>query len=360
MLCTYASTAFIVPSLSSLRTATTLNVTMITQCADVAASPQRLGSRIGTLCSSATAGERASGSSSDVEEMSTARVIQIFRYPVKSARAESLSEAVVTPEGLEGDRRFLVTTGDGRYRTQREVPALATLDARVEGNVLSLRAGPRALNVTIRRSGNLAPASLFGTPLKLTDQGPEVGAWIGEWLTGVGSGDGNPLAKLQQSLFGPPYRLLRAPDPVPSSTPPLRGGAGLADLSPLLLVCEETLAELNARRAAEGKAPTSMARFRPNLVLRGCGKPHAEDMWIGRTLTIGAGANFRVTSACPRCGVPDVSQTSGVRDAAAKGPMGTLKSYRSRAGQGVLFGIYVAPVGTPAARVRVGDTVNVG
>ena len=99
-----------------------------------------------------------------------------------------------------------------------------------------------------------------------------------------------------------------------------------------------------------------MSRFRPNLVLSGCGRPHAEDAWT--FVRIGADADFTVNGPCPRCTVPDVGQQSGVRDTPGSGPMSTLKGYRSRAGAGVLFGIYLTPVKL-GARIRAGDMVEV-
>ena len=325
----------------------------------------RLGSRLGVATCTMEARDEAREEPNPGRKPPTqARLVDIIRYPVKSCRGEQLSDAVVTAEGLEGDRRFLVTAADGRYQTQRELPALATVEARVLGDSLQLRhatsSDARPINVTIRRAASpSASANLFGTPLKLTDQGPEAASWLSEAVVGGGTPT-NPLAKLQGALFGPPLKLLRAPDPVPGSPTPLRGGAGLADLSPLLLVCEESLAALNARRVAEGgKPPATMDRFRPNLVLRGCGPAHAEDAWS--RIRIGS-AEFRVTGPCPRCGVPDVAQSTGVRDAAAVGPMATLKAYRARPGAGVLFGIYVTPIlgggGAPGTRVRVGDEVE--
>jgi uncharacterized protein len=323
-----------------------------------------LGGRLGVATAMAMGSEAREEPDAGRDPPSPMRLVDLIRYPVKSCRGEALAEAVVTAEGLEGDRRFLVTAADGRYQTQREWPALATVEARVLGDSLQLRAqtAARPLNVTIRRTGPLTAASLFGSALQLTDQGPEAAAWLSEVIVGGGGGGGggagassfNPFAKLQEALFGPPLKLLRAPDPVPGSPSPLRGGAGLADLSPLLLVCEESLNALNAKRLSEGKLPAGMDRFRPNLVLRGCGVAHAEDTWT--SLSIG-GARFRVTGQCPRCGVPDVAQSTGVRDAAGAGPMSTLKSYRSRAGAGVLFGIYITPVGSGGS-VRVGDAVE--
>ena len=93
----------------------------------------------------------------------------------------------------------------------------------------------------------------------------------------------------------------------------------------------------------------------PNLVVSGCPHPHAEDTW--QTVTIG-GTTLRVTGPCPRCTVPDVAQQSGTVDTREIGPMRTLRGYRSRAGVGVAFGVYLRPE-TPGASVRVGDAVTV-
>jgi uncharacterized protein len=66
------------------------------------------------------------------------RVIDMWRYPVKSLLGERLGETMVTPEGLDGDRRFAifdVLTGYGL--TARRVPALLFASARLHdgGNV---------------------------------------------------------------------------------------------------------------------------------------------------------------------------------------------------------------------------------
>jgi hypothetical protein len=196
----------------------------------------------------------------------------LYRYPVKSGRAEPVGEARLTPEGLEGDRRFVVVSAaDGTHRTQRELPRLAILEATVDSaaDVLRLRAGAGGVNVSISREGAQAKAaSLFGAPLRLADQGDIAAAWLSSWLAssrggagrrgrgrgGGGGGDGGggifaAAAAILSAAAPPRYRLLRAPDPgtggeagvaaagAAASGAALRGGAGLADVSPLLLVC---------------------------------------------------------------------------------------------------------------------------
>ena len=84
---------------------------------------------------------------------------------------------------------------------------------------------------------------------------PFAGRQAGTWLTQLlGSSSILPMVGL------PAYRLLRAADGVAGRR------AGLSDVAPLLVLCEESVTDLNSRRAASGLPPVSMARFRPNLV----------------------------------------------------------------------------------------------
>ncbi len=53
------------------------------------------------------------------------RLASIHIYPVKAARAVDLGESRVEPQGLAGDRRWLLVDTSGRFVSQREEPALA-------------------------------------------------------------------------------------------------------------------------------------------------------------------------------------------------------------------------------------------
>ena len=355
------SPSFLVPSVTHInnnRTGAIGVFTPVYAMPHEATSSARIGGRLATMCATAKGGERSKEQVAS-EERPELRLSSLIRYPVKGGRAEPLTEELITAEGVLGDRRFMAARLDGTYLTQREHPQLATLETRVSSGTLHLRQGARSLNVTINTQGPTVGASLFGEPLRLIDQGPEVGVWLSSsGLLGSAAGGGvNPVSQIQQALFGaPPYRLLRAPDAPTSGGVALRRGAGLSDQAALLLICEESLAALNAKRARGGLYPVPMERFRPNLVLAGCGRAHAEDEWS--FVKVGRSAEFRVVGPCPRCTVPDVGQGSGVRDMAGAGPMSTLRGYRARAGKGVLFGVYLAPL-NPGERVRVGDAVEV-
>lgn len=60
------------------------------------------------------------------------RVLELWRYPVKSLQGEQLDSAAVTPDGLEGDRRFAIyDTETGVGLTARRVPELLFASARL-------------------------------------------------------------------------------------------------------------------------------------------------------------------------------------------------------------------------------------
>lgn len=64
--------------------------------------------------------------------MSSMRVLELWRYPVKSLLGEQLDSVRVTPDGFEGDRRFAIydlETGFGL--TARRVPELLFASARL-------------------------------------------------------------------------------------------------------------------------------------------------------------------------------------------------------------------------------------
>jgi uncharacterized protein YcbX len=59
------------------------------------------------------------------------RVAELWRYPVKSLAGERLDEALVTREGIAGDRIVHVEDGHGRVVTARTHPRLLSLHGRL-------------------------------------------------------------------------------------------------------------------------------------------------------------------------------------------------------------------------------------
>jgi len=54
-------------------------------------------------------------------------ISEINIYPIKSLKGLSLDSALVQKRGLQFDRRWMLTTPDGMFFTQREFPRMATI-----------------------------------------------------------------------------------------------------------------------------------------------------------------------------------------------------------------------------------------
>ena len=123
-------------------------------------------------CAASPADQPAEDSSSS---SSAARltVASLHRYPVKSCAGELLSSAKLTEEGIDGDRRYLVTSAGGMYQTQRVQPKLATVQASASATTLTLRApGVEPLNVSAAAiAAATTTATLFSDKVSLRDAG---------------------------------------------------------------------------------------------------------------------------------------------------------------------------------------------
>lgn len=75
----------------------------------------------------------------EVNTLAHVRIAEVWRYPVKSAQGESVSQSVVTPLGLQWDRRLaIVDLTTGRPLTARREPALLTLSAVVRRSTVEI------------------------------------------------------------------------------------------------------------------------------------------------------------------------------------------------------------------------------
>ena len=61
------------------------------------------------------------------------RLADIAIYPTKSARGIAVPSADMESRGLRGDRRWMFVDDNGRFVSQRELPALARLSVRLRG-----------------------------------------------------------------------------------------------------------------------------------------------------------------------------------------------------------------------------------
>jgi uncharacterized protein YcbX len=228
-----------------------------------------------------------------------ARVVSLFRYPVKSMAAEVLDHVDVSWQGLAGDRRWAFIQ-DGHVRsdfpwlTVRELPAMWTY----------------------------RPS--FVDPLR-PDKSP----------TMVRTPAGNELDVVDPALaaeLGPGVRVIKQE-------------RGVFDAFPLSLISTRTVADLGVIV----DAPLDPLRFRPNFVVEPIDDvPFPEETWVGSVLRIGD-VRMRVDKKDQRCITVNVDPQTTKRNAAVLRAIGRERQ--------ACLGVYGSTV-TPG-QVAVGDLVSI-
>ena len=262
--------------------------------------------------------------------VTAATVSQLFVYPIKSVGGVALRESVLEPRGLRHDRRWMLVDEDGRFMSQRRTPRMALISTGMSaGRLLVDAPGMPGLSLSLRpEARRRIEVRVFAD----TTQGAPVDEEADRWFT--------RFLGVNSRLVYMPDDAVRAPDPRYAAD---GDRIGFADSFPSLLTTEASLADLNARL----RDPVPMDRFRPNLVVAGCG-PFAEDGW--RRVRVGS-VPFRVAKPCARCSVTMVDQSTGTR---GQEPLRTLARYR-RTDDGVIFGQNLIP--DSPGTLRVGDAV---
>lgn len=267
-------------------------------------------------------------------------------YPVKSLQGVGLASARLTPRGLAYDRNWMVVDGDNRFVTQRELPPMARVSARLTDDALVLEhpdTAPMAVELALSDQPRLA-VTIFRDQCEALDEGDQAA----EWLSAVLGRQG--------------LRLVRFPDDERRNVEPewLRGEqahTAFPDGYPFLVTAEASLAALNERLAAKGLDAVPMNRFRPNIVVDG-GTPFAERDW-DELLAGEDDWRIGIRKPCKRCRVVTVDQESGTTPAIRE-PLKTLAEMATQPGlKGAFFGQNAILLAGDRHTVRIGDPVTV-
>jgi uncharacterized protein len=251
-------------------------------------------------------------------------------YPIKSCGGIAVDESEVDERGLRHDRRWMLVDETGSFMSQRKLPRMALIKVRLESDGLAVDApGMSSLQVPFGPPDGKPMLARVWNDL-VEAQTVDDDSWFSEFL------------EVSCKLVYLPDESVRPVDPA-YAEPGDR--VSLADGFPFLLISEASLADLNARL----EQPLPMDRFRPNLVVGGCG-PFAEDGWRG--VRIGR-LTFRVVKPCARCTITTVDQESATK---GKEPLRTLARFR-RAGNKVLFGQNL--IHDETGTLRIGDPVQI-
>jgi len=293
------------------------------------------------------------------------RITGLFIYPVKSLRGYSVASAELDPFGFVGDRRFLIVDPTGKFLTQRALPRMALINARLSPGTLTISAigaGSISIPTASDPAAPLRAVSVWKSEgLQAEDCGIAASAWLSTFLGLtchlVRIGEKFSRANLKSAA--------RTGDNV-----------SFADACPFLLISAASLANLNDRIQENHGEPVPMNRFRPNLIVEGCAA-FAEDTWtrirIGPAATGGAapsprssraeggaapddGIIFRSAGKSDRCIITTTDQLTGER---GKEPLKTLATFRRGEPDptAVYFGVNLIHE-TKTGTLQLGDTLD--
>lgn len=260
-------------------------------------------------------------------------VSQLNSFPLKSAKAHTLAEAVIDNYGLRADRSFMIVDQDGNGVTARDFSHIGLIELSLNELGLALSAPgqpPLGIAYEMYRHSPIT-VQVWGQVVNSYDLGDAAANWVSRFV--------------HQSNNG--YRIV---EKLPQSGRSLGELAELSfsDMAPILVLSQASLDLLNSKLDFD----IDMANFRANIIVDGCAA-HAEDSW--ESLTIG-NVQFRAVGPCPRCIMTTLSAGSALQDLRNE-PINTLMQYRQGEDGNLYFGSYFYPVcnGT----LKLGDELKV-
>jgi uncharacterized protein YcbX len=276
-------------------------------------------------------------------------ISQLIVYPVKSCAPVLLKRALLTDQGLDLDRAWMVVDERGQFLSQRQCPRLALVQPQLRLSDLMLRApGMLALHLSLEGVEQAIKVWLWDEAIDAWDMGELAAQWFSDFL-------------------GRPARLVRF-DPQFERPSDRRWTGGQTVLNPftdgfpLMLLGQPSVDGLNARLQAAGQAPVDMLRFRPNIVLsavdgQGWGA-HDEDRVEMLQIETGQGP-IRLKSAkpCSRCQMVDVDPQTAQTGSPV---LSTLGGYRRdpRLDGAISFGVNLMVLEGIDQELAVGQTVR--
>ena len=257
-------------------------------------------------------------------------------YPVKSCGAVELQSGEVENRGLKFDRRWMIVDESGRFISQRELPALATIRPRITDEFLILCCGEAQLDVPLHpEHGAMMPVQVWRDEVEALCAGELADEWLGD-------------------VLGVDARLVWMPDNARRLVDATFAHEGeitsFSDGFPFLVATDASLRELNDRILENGGEPVGLDRFRANLLVSGA-RPFEEDEWA--RFRIGE-CEFEAVKPCARCPIPTIDQTTGEKRGPE--PLRTLAQFR-RVGSQVMFAQNALP--RRLGRIQIGDEVEV-
>jgi uncharacterized protein len=237
--------------------------------------------------------------------MTSIAVSALHIYPIKSCKGIPVTQASLTPTGLQWDRHWMLVNIAGRFMTQRELPHMALVEPTLSPTGLQIAApGRSSLAISIDDGRQERRVKVWDDTLDALDEGDVAANWFSTFLQ----------TAVRLVRFHPERRRISSRE----WTGEIAALNQFSDGYSLLALSEASLVDLNKRL----EVPLPMNRFRPNLVLSGTAAYDEDRIYE----LYGDGVRLRIVKPCGRCKITTTDQITGVP--MGDEPLTTLRSYR--------------------------------
>jgi uncharacterized protein len=285
-------------------------------------------------------------SGSNCVNEATGSITEIYAYPIKSGAAVPLSSSRITALGLATDRQWLIVDDTGRFQTQRQIPHLVWIAAKVSGDKLILSAPNQpVLELPLANEKHAKrTVTVWRDTLPAIDMGDAASQWLQDFLQIPGR-----VFHLVQ--FDPSQERLSDPN----WTGQQAAAHQFADGFAINVLSQSALDAFNERLLEYGLPVADVRRFRPNLVL-GNVPAHQEDRWRYLTIQTDEGpVELELVKPCPRCQIPNIDPETSIADEQVSELLAQYRRLEKMDGA-VCFGVNAVVRSGAGRTIRCGDT----
>ena len=270
----------------------------------------------------------------------TARITELYLYPIKSCAGIRVNEALLTPTGLQYDRHFMLIDENGVMQSQRDHARMALIVPSIDGDRIHIDApNMPQLSIALNADGAARPVQIWDDVVSGLDMGDDAAAWFSEAL-----GQRVRLVRFNAAVARPCSNKWTGDD---------HASTEFADGYPLLLIGTASMAELNRRLTESNQTTVDVRRFRPNIVMDGI-EAHDEDLleWLNVDQQI----QLKNVKPCTRCPIPDIDPDTALSQSSVTD---ALLHYRrnARMDDALTFGMNAIIRQGSGQSIRVGMTI---
>jgi uncharacterized protein YcbX len=280
-------------------------------------------------------------------------ISKLFVYPLKSGHEIELKESQVIKSGLLNDRLFLIVKKDNmKIITIRNNPLIYDiLTTHIEGNIYCINVpnhGEYLIDISINNESDiiydLSVQRIKTDVYRINDEllNKALSQYLGEDV-----------------IFVNYCKARKCKDTNLNFTEYLNENdySLFADLSPILIISQESLDYVNEHLAKKDEKPVKDINFRPNIVLKGGIEPFYEDkinkILIGNII-------LRRIRYCSRCKLTKYDTESKKFNENMQ-PLNLLLEIRSNENGEAVFGQYFAVdiLNNKDTNIKVGDIISI-